>query len=681
MASLFWKEYHQGRPLLIFAAVLALFPGIAHYVGMSGRLLDEVARQDLDTLLGWVMLLVPVLLALFAGAGLFSMEADRGTLPALFALPLSRKQIWLAKALGGLALTLSASLLFLCLSALLVPTALPSLPFQAYLPDLFLWMAVAFATALLCSALASSSTSALIGSLLLAGALAAGVTVFWQLACAPLLGYAEALDTALWSAAFVPALLLGSLLIITRGELVSARRARGLAARTLLLGGLLTVLLVCGLARVATGYRRSGVEWASVSTWAMGAGPGRVLTAVPVDAAGSRVPLERRGKTGWAPVPAPINEYQLGQDPRLIFRRTYQVVVDPRSGRELLVTRTPGTHSGPCAISPDGRYAAAVVPTGALTWAMRDMMVPGPFRRFPLHLVDLRTGRSVFSRTFAGVPQQVQWSPSGRYLSVQFILGNEISLHFLTSRGAPAGEVPVHLTWMAWSSTEDVLYGTDGKGHLLRLRPGAAQPETVWTAPEGFARYLWGWGQAISPDGRWMLLNSRWSDPAHGVDPQTGQVLSSPSTPPQLQARWWLVRSDGSQVMPLWQEATYDFRRPHATAWSRDGKILYLYDGEFRRWREGLPSPEPTGLRLPIGHLSVYQLVARPGNDELVIWLTTGDPWNEIQKVGQTKVLLLDPTTSRLRVSPAGPHIGDAVPIGFDPDGRVLLARLRGLYP
>ena len=111
MKPLFLKEVRQGRPLLVFSLVVALL--LAAGKAVVGRAFPGLGYErygeinPLSVTVAMVMLATPLLLALFAGAGLFAAEADHGTVPILFALPLSRRRIWLGKVLAGLALTLS----------------------------------------------------------------------------------------------------------------------------------------------------------------------------------------------------------------------------------------------------------------------------------------------------------------------------------------------------------------------------------------------------------------------------------------------------------------------------------------------------------------------------------------------------------------------------------------------
>ena len=113
MKALFLKEFKQGRPLLLFAVALAVLIAIGRALIARSNPYYLRNADELNRGVGAVLLCIPALLALFAGSGLFAAEVDRGTMPVLLALPLSRRRIWLTKGLAGMALASTASILLL----------------------------------------------------------------------------------------------------------------------------------------------------------------------------------------------------------------------------------------------------------------------------------------------------------------------------------------------------------------------------------------------------------------------------------------------------------------------------------------------------------------------------------------------------------------------------------------
>ena len=225
MRALFLKEFNQGRPLLVFAVVLAVLlpPGYAVVARALFRLDAGYEPMLVQFFFGFVMLLAPLIIALLASSGIFSSEVAAGTTPLLFALPLSRRRIWAAMALAALPLIAAGTIILLGLDRLLLPSAFRLLPLRAYLPDIICFTLFYLSVGIFCSSLTRSVTAALAVSILLAAALTFGATWFILSFGAFLLGL-PTLNVALWCLLTSPALLLSSLLPITRGELLTAPR-------------------------------------------------------------------------------------------------------------------------------------------------------------------------------------------------------------------------------------------------------------------------------------------------------------------------------------------------------------------------------------------------------------------------------------------------------------------------
>lgn len=431
MRALFLKEFRQGRPLLIFSLVMALLCAAAYAI--LGRVVlpsyayfPDEGPSPLDAVVALAMLFTPPFLALLAGIGLFAGEADHSTLPVLFALPLSRRRIWLGKLLAGLALTGVGTVILLGVGRLLLPAAYHSLPVTAYLPDLCLMLLFVFAVAAFVSALTSNVIAALVGALLVGGLLALGLGLMYFELGALLLGYNPILDVGLWGFLVTPALLLASALAVSRGELLQSWRKHAFAVPALVLGLVVTALLVCGYTRWATRYSRADVRSISPLS-ALANAP-----AVALITGGEPVPYERyQAKAATGPVDLLGNwsrrplDWEPGQMGDLfagpLYRSSYAVVLDLDTGRELLSLRWPyGAQGGGAAVSPDGRLAAAALGRQGLTWGTQSWR---PYAQ-ELRVFDLQARRPLYR----GVPgplrkrvnlsiTELEWSHHGDYLA------------------------------------------------------------------------------------------------------------------------------------------------------------------------------------------------------------------------------------------------------------------------
>jgi hypothetical protein len=664
MRSLFWKEIRQGRALLVFALAAGLLIPAGHLV--IGRLIDEAMfvggppPRPADVSFAIVALLAPVFIAIFAGAGLFSGEADHSTVPVLFALPLSRRRIWLAKVLAGLALTSAGSLILLGLGLLLMPAAYRSLPVPAYLPDLCLSVAFAYSVAVFVSAVTSYVTAAFVCTLLFGGALGVGLGALWSEGGAPLLDYNPILDIALWGFLVTPALLFASAVAISRGELLQSWRKHAFALPALVVGLVITVAAVSGIGRYATRYERSEVR--SVS-------PGMEVRSGPVlglTAQADPVPLQRSevGK-GWTARPYDWEEGYGGRpylfDPGPVYRSAYDVVLDLHTGRELLTLRRPyGTHGPGIACSPDGRFAAAVRAPQGLTWGTQS------WHYFPprLEVYDLRGGGAgARSRptVYADVPEplrkltggaisELRWSATrpadesahGGWLvftTAYLNSGTPSGFYVMRPDGSSLRELPIRPApgdW-AWSPTEEAIYALE-RDRLYRVALDGHAPRAIWTAePATAQRDRWRLSlSAFSPDGRWITLVESWDASENKGDYITAAALHA-------------VRTDGKESLLLgsWQPVPHRLHQPDQpdrmggyvrvrSVWDSTGRALYAAvcaDGRrshLLRWRPGSDaSLIPIGPELPYRMAFLY---ARRNADEVLVWPHAG--WGQRAQYG-----------------------------------------------
>ena len=591
MRALFLKELNQGRPLLVFALVLALLLplGCAVVSRALFRLDPGFEPSDLQLFFGFAALLAPILIAILASAGIFSGEVAAGTTPLLFALPLSRRRIWAAMALAALALTAAAAIILLGLGRLLLPSAFRLLSVRAYLPDLICLTLFFLSVGIFCSSLTRSVTAALAVSVLLAGALIGGAIALVTYFGAPLLGL-PTIDTALWCLLASPALLLSSLLPITRGELLTApRKWHALAVFTAALGLAATLTLSCGVARLATRYHRPAVD--AVSDVSLGP-DGRTLSFV---AHGRSVPfstgrIEMRAIFMQAPF-APQDTS--GTLP--LPTANSALVLDLDTDKELFTARVPTAYLvdpgmfASFSLSPDGDRLSLLTGAPGLTWGRREG------RGQQLRIVDIEENREVYR----GSPDPLQWgdrytiswSPTGRY----FALRRKEAFHVFSADGPRPDErpVPIRLDSAAWSPADDVIFGIDRNGALARAFPDGRKTEVIWTPSPDTADVERRFGtRYISPDGRWIVLPDTIS---RNAENDLGETYE------QHLSAWLLVNTEDGRSQEIWR-APDEETRSRALQWLPDGTLLALQIGPYDR---------------TIARRAFHLLTMRPGEDRL----------------------------------------------------------------
>jgi ABC-type transport system involved in multi-copper enzyme maturation permease subunit len=112
MLAVVRREFRRNTPLLILAPVVSLIVAaiMAYATSRSGY--PRAASDDAAALGGVVILVVLAVTAALAGAGVFARDRESGMLTELLLLPLSRRELWLAKLIGGgVAVTASLCLL------------------------------------------------------------------------------------------------------------------------------------------------------------------------------------------------------------------------------------------------------------------------------------------------------------------------------------------------------------------------------------------------------------------------------------------------------------------------------------------------------------------------------------------------------------------------------------------
>ena len=681
MRALFLKEFNQGRPLLVFALALALLLPVGYAVISRAlfRLTPGYEPGTVQLAFGFAALVGPLVIALIAASGIFSSEVAAGTTPILFALPLSRRRIWAAMALAALALTAVGSVLLLGLDRLLLPSAFRLLSIRAYLPDLICLTLFFLSVGLFCSSLTRSVTAALAVSILLAGALIGGAIALVAYFGAPLLGL-PTLDVALWCLLASPALLLSSLLPITRGELLTApRKWHALAVCAATIGLAATVLLVCGLARLATRYNRAATD--AVSDVSLSP-DGRALSLVAhggnVSFSTSRIVI-RANLTGSLALPEDA--------PRTISLPTANsaVVLDLDSGKELFTARVPTAYlSEPggfakLSLSPGGGRLALLTPAPGPTWGRRE----GKGQQ--LRIVDTSENREIYRGSPDplqwGSSYDISWSPTGRYLA----LTDDNVFHVFNADGSLPGErpVPIRLDSTTWSPADDVIFGIDRNGALVRAYPDGRKTEVIWTPPPDATVVERRFGpHYISPDGRWIVLTYTIA--------KTAEDKAGQSYEQHLSARR-LVNTEDGRSQEIWR-APGERVTLRDLQWLPDGTVVALLRGKWN------PPVQPAPFRLlrmrpgegrfsPVGwdiEATYVRLFVGPMTDEVFVyaqwWKHTDDqgfigPYVEpTLEREELTVVSMDGSTRNLELPPAPglPPYAHRI-VGFDHRGRLIV--------
>jgi len=678
MRSIFLKELRQGRPLLLFGLALGLLMPVLYVLSL--RISQPVSPGEVDDLrskLAFALLWLPPIIALFGGAGLFAAEADRGTLPLLFSLPVSRLRIWLAKILGGLTLTALASALLLVVANLLLPNPRgePSIVASAYLPDMCLWTLFVYAVAVFVSTLTSHTIAATLAGALVAAGLAALAAIVTQLG-ALLLGYDRSepfMDIGIWAALIAVPLLLASALVISRGELLRSARTFLLGIPAFAIALALIGSLLIGAVRFATRYQRHDVEFVMIR--ALGnAGP-----------LGSPVPLiSYADPTRYLRMPGSDGRWRrtsAGHDPAdgpwPSYRSVYSVLLDPKTGREFDVLRLSGNLAWRiAAVSSDGRLAATAYRPAGLTWGRPQLgNQPETLRIVELdseHVLYQDPPPNLTTNRYAAI-RDLEWSPTGSYLAYAFPprVGERAScLHIVNADGSQPRALPDDAADWHWSPTEDALYvldrdmtvkrfGTDGKSSEAVWTPDPDDPHTRRTLPLS----------GVSPDGRWLVLTEN----------QTGLVETRTGTAVSLE-RFGLraISTDGKHAQIIWsQEGPRRSTAP--LAWSADGAALYFVvwqdhpsGARLLRWRPGDAEPESVVAELPFN--SVW-LLPVPDADGVLVWGQLRDEWPNASQVHEAEAFILDGSGHRkaLPGQAAAPDFARAnSPRGFDDQGHLI---------
>jgi ABC-type transport system involved in multi-copper enzyme maturation permease subunit len=647
MRALFVKELKQGRPLLIFAAVMGVLLVAAHAaVGRflllySGALEPEV----LSYAFGIAAAAVVPLFAIFASSGILSGEAHAGTLPVLFGLPLSRLRIWAAMALAALVLSAGGGVLVLIITRIALRSPFVSLSLSAHLPDAICFAVFLLSVGLFCSSLARSVTAALACAVLLAGGFTGGASALVFYYGAPITGL-PILDLALWCFVCTPALLLGSALAITRGELLTGFRKWLYSIPVTVVALALTVVVVCGAARMGTDYRRAAVHVVDALEFT----PGGKVLALMTAGGGFAVPRAR----GDLLTAEPLQEPTLGamlRELRGSFRsytRVYGIALDLETGKEALVERafgpklsgpgfSMGYSSGPgmsMGCSADGRWVATLTARQGLTWG-RNEGAPIELRIYDAQARRLVARGDPDLLSISDWHAQLLWSPTGGYLSV--VRGSyggwrdrKVVIRVVGRDAKPLSKGPVILESACWSPVEDVFYGIDANGAVCRLSPDGRQKEVIWSPVPGMRKAdRWFDRESISPDGNWIVMRDvvEEIDPRGAARGRVDAIRLIDTRSGESETLWRAQTSyanpgryleDSSSTAMRWSSdgQTLHALRNYRDKWARSQITLRHY--QLMRWSPGERGLEPIGAEIEASHV---RLLVPPGSDEALLWV------------------------------------------------------------
>jgi ABC-type transport system involved in multi-copper enzyme maturation permease subunit len=637
MRALVIKELKQGRPLLIFAAVMGVLLVAAHAaVGRflllySGALEPEV----LSYAFGIAAAAIVPLFAIFASSGILSGEAHAGTLPVLLGLPLSRLRIWAAMALAALALTAGGAVVLLLIARVALHSPFLSLSLSAHLPDALCFTVFLLSVGLFCSSLARSVTAALACAVLLAGGFIGGASALVFYYGAPITGL-PILDLALWCFVCTPALLLGSALSITRGELLTGFRKWLYCIPATVVALTLTIVIVCGAARIGTGYRRSAIE--AVDT--LGITPGGKL--LPLLTAGGGFTVSRaRGDLLSA---EPLQEPTLGAMLRELrgdfhsYTRVHGVALDLDSGKEALVQRAPGIMLAEPALSmgcsADGRWVATLIARQGLTWG-RNEGAPIELRIYDAQARRLVARGDPEALNLPDWNARLLWSATGKYLAV--VRGSyggwrdrKVVIRVVGRDAKPLSKGPVILESACWSPVEDVLYGLDSNGALCRISPDGSARKVIWSPAPGVRKAdRWLDRASISPDGRWIAMRDAAEEAGLGGR-MLGRIdaIRLTDTGTGESETLWRAQMDYASRGPYVEE-----ERISGLQWSSDGNTLYAlraywdrrtlspgsqHRWQLMRWSQGDPALKPIGPEIVASYV---RLLVPPGSQDALLWV------------------------------------------------------------
>ena len=619
MRRVFAKEWKQGQMIALFGLLMGGLVVALWGIFTVAYVKNWIDQENVNGFCGAMFYLVPLILAIFVGAGLFAAEVERGTMPLLLALPFSRRQVWVGKTLAGLALMLSAVAMAIVPGAIATRPALEEVSFWQFAPELALASALLYLGALFWSTVLASIVSAFLSAIATGiGLVLVGVAlmVFGGRLFGPPL-----LDIEVWALAAIPALIAGSYLGFVRGEAFLGRRRWVMPLTVALLTYLVTIAVFAGLARSLTRYDRAQVYKVGAATVT---GKGAVVSALTY---ASPVHLTREA------------EVKLANRPTAGDRRVYSVALDLDTGKELLVRR----ETGVAKVSPDGKHAVLLTEPRPLTWRGENR---GPSDGPIVEIWDLSQKRM----TYRGVPmrpmasgsartERAEWSPDSKWIGLVtpewesgrariLIVGLDGSLRREVTVTALGGWREYGGWGTAWdyAPTGTVVYALGNDGAVTRHELASGKAEEVWTIRAvGLEPGDWSLRNgslAVSPDGKRVAVALT----AYGrPDRRPQRVLESGRREVPARSLIAVFEPDraATRVVRSWDEIA---REQGLLTWTADGTTLYCVatvgdDWQKTRdqvavWRVGQAKAEL--VTLPLRGTGMAEAAVLPGGRLIV---------------------------------------------------------------
>jgi hypothetical protein len=657
----FAKEWLQGQMIAMFGLLMGGLVTALWGILTVAYVRNWTDQETVNGFCGVMYYLVPLVLAAFVGSGLFAAEVERGTMPLLLALPFSRRQVWVGKALAGLALMLCAVVLVLVPAVIAVRPALEEVEFWKLLPEIALATVLLYSAALFWSTVLPTIMGALLGAVALVAALV--VTAIAMMVFGGRLFGPPVLDIELWALAAAPGLLAGSYVGFARGETFRGRRRWVLPLAVAAALYLVVGIAYVGLARWGTRYERALVHRVDAPHVT---GGGKVVGMITH---GSPVQLKREIETK-------LTGGEGGD------RRVYSICLDLDTRKELLVRRDTGVPK----VSPDGKHAVLLTQPRPLTWRGEAWDYgAGPI----IEIWDLARQRL----TYRGVPRlprdagyavlirSTEWSPDSRWVVLTTQRGPDGECRVLLLR--PDGRVElkteesvgyrggVGRVEYAYAPSGAAFYVLDTRGVLTRYEPDGKRTATIWSIsklrldPEEWTVRA---GEvAVSPDGERIAVDL-------SLNPTRRRIITAgPSSARMVVA---VMNPDGaSSRLVLNEEGDRHRRWVEDVKWSGDGKALFMLIriGDNRRdqdarevavWRAGEPNAPLAATTLP----------AREGELQ-----TATLPDGRLAVISQKRAWIVNAQGQKTRLTGQVEQalVGSSI-AGLDKQGRLIVRRPEG---
>jgi ABC-type transport system involved in multi-copper enzyme maturation permease subunit len=179
MKALFLKEWRQNYLLFLFSLIMVGFLPALYALLSAAWVRDWRDQMTLNDIVGVAYVVVLFIIVLFGGSGLIAGETERGTLPVLLGLPLSRFQVWLAKLAAGLTMTIIGLVLVLSTGVVVLPQCFDAVNWPTIWRDLSVLLTLGFFLGFFWSAVLNRTISALLATIISGPALFSAEAISW----------------------------------------------------------------------------------------------------------------------------------------------------------------------------------------------------------------------------------------------------------------------------------------------------------------------------------------------------------------------------------------------------------------------------------------------------------------------------------------------------------------------